>query len=246
VLWLVLGSRIVLVFDRCFPGPSSPKEHSFLAIRADAFTVGERGWIVERIQLFLDSQQRIVLGADGRSFTLGPVRKIWSDPVKPQYVFVPDDGDVVSFTRDVSRLEWHTPFAFSFMAIYVPKRHRYVYDRLRWAKSSGAVLEIVWRGEERFYPRPQPGWFEEYNNQLAELDIRPGPVEKAAAGYLMKTRKWTPDEYRLEAQAPTPKDYLITAIYLKDESASHPGGGKSVVLRISKSSKRVAGETGLQ
>ena len=250
MIWLRLGNRIVLVFDRCFPGPSSPKEHGYLEICADdAFTLGERRWPLpglEKIQLLLDSQQRIVLRADGRNFTLGPVRRIWSDPVQPQYVFVPDEGDVVSFARDVSRLEWHTPFAFSFMPTYVPKRHRYVYDRLRWTKNSGAVLEIVWRGEERFYPRPQPGWFEEYNTWLATLNIRPGPVEKAAAGYLAKTKKWTPHEYRLEAQPATPEDYVIKVVYMKDETSAHPGGGKSVVLRINKSSKRVTGETGFQ
>lgn len=69
-------------------------------------------------------------------------------------------------------------------------------------------------------------------------------VENVAAAYLAKTKKWAPGEYRLDPQPPTPDCYVIAAIYLKD--GGHPGAGDSVVLRISKSSHEVVGETGFQ
>lgn len=69
-------------------------------------------------------------------------------------------------------------------------------------------------------------------------------IEKATAAYLLRTKGWADGEYRLEARPSTPEDYLIAAVYLKD--GSHPGAGESVVLRISKASHEVAGETGFQ
>ena len=245
VLWLWLGSRIVLVFDRCFPGAPSTKDYEPLQIDVTRFAIGHWGFSLPpgAIRLILDSQQRLVLLADQRAFTLGPVKTIWTDPVKPQYEFVPEAGDIVSYTRAVSRLEWHTPFAVSFM-VYAPKRHRYAYDRLHWTKASGAEFEIVWREDQRYSPRSKGGWQDEYNFQVSKLTIRPGPVENAAKEYLASKKVWSGDEYRLEMQTATVEDYVVAAICGTD--GSHPGGGKSVLLRINKSSGKVAGETGFQ
>ena len=164
--------------------------------------------------------------------------------MKPQYLFVPDPGDALSFTRDVSRLNWYTPFAFRIIGPVPSKRHRYAYDRLRWTKEDGAVIEIDWREEEGFYPAN--GWLEDYNFKVAKLSIRPGAAEKAAVAYLQAVKKWTENDYRLESRASTAQDYVVAVIYLKDENAGHPGAGKSVVLQIEKKSKEVAGETAFQ
>jgi hypothetical protein len=243
ILWLWLGSRFVLMFDQCFPGPRSPIEHDHFGITLNTFSIdmGRTLTGLGTIKLSLDSQKRVVLGVDDRSFTLGPMTKCWSDPY---FLFVPEADDVVSFTRHVSRIEWHTPFAFYILGGTTPKRHRYGYERLRWTKNSGAALEITWRTGENFYPRS--GWAQDYNYRLTRLDIRPGPTENAAAAYLAKTKNWTDADYRLESQACTKDDYLVAAIFLKDETASYPGGGKSVLLRINKNSKKVVGETGFQ
>jgi hypothetical protein len=243
ILWLWLGSRFVRVFDQCFPGAPTPIKPDHFGITLNAFSMdmGRTLTGLGTIKLSLDSQKRVLLGVDERFFTLGPMTEYWSDP---SFLFVPEANDAVSFTRDVSRVEWHTPFAFSFLGGTVPKRHRYGYERLRWTKSSGTVLEITWRSGENFYPRS--GWAQDYNYRLTKLNIHPGPIENAAAAYLAKNKKWTDTDYRLESQASTKDDYLVAAIYLKDETASHPGGGRSVVLRIDKSSKKVVGETGFQ
>jgi len=243
ILWLWLGSRFVLVFDQYFPGAPAPikPDHFGIDLKTFSMDMGRTLTGLGTIKLSVDSQKRVVLGVDRRSFTLGPMTECWSDP---SFLFAPEADDVVSFTRDVSRIVWHTPFAFSFLGGTVPKRHRYGYERLRWTKSSGAVLEITWRSGENFYPRS--GWAQDYNYRLTKLDIRPGPIENAAGAYLANNKKWSGGDYRLESQASTKDDYIVAAICLKDESANHPGGGRSVVLRINKSSKKVVGETGFQ
>jgi len=235
----------VLVFDRCFPGAPSTKDYEPLQIDVSRFAIGHWGFSSppDAVRLALDSHQRLVLLASDRTFTFGPVKTRWTDPIKPQYEFVSEAGDIVSFTRDVSRLEWHTPFAWSFM-LYAARRHRYAYDRLRWRKLSGAEFEIVWREDQRYYPRSKEGWQDEYNFELAKVSIRQGPVEKAAAEYLSSKKGWSENAYRLEIQTATVEDYVVAAIYMTD--GSYPGGGKSVMLRISKSSGKVAGETGFQ
>jgi len=246
IFWLALGSRILLVVDRCFPGRPSAKEMGELLIDADRFGIGSRWYPMSdsrAFQLILDSRQRIVLCSDGWAFTLGPVHKMWADPVKPQYLFVPEAGDVVSFTRDVSRLSWATPFAFSILPSYTPKWHRYAYDRLRWTKESGATLEMTWRDQQNLYPSQ---WADANNNRLTNVSMRPGPIEKAVAAYLAAAKGWAGSEYRLETRPATADDHIIAVIYLKDEAAGHPGGGKSVMLRVNKLSGKVAGESGFQ
>ena len=230
VVWLVLGSRIVSLTDRIFPGPEVSHEVGDLMINGERFAIGSQGWPFNG-KVGLDRSQRLVLYADGATFTFGPVRKMWGDT---DYLFVPEDGDVVRFTRDVSRLEWHTPFAFSIMGGPPPKRHRYEYDRLRWTKRSGATLELTWRGEQAY----SGAWYDQYNNRLTTIRLRESPLEKTAAAYL-SAKGWTAGEYRLEVQAPNAEDDVVHAIFLKDEAGVQPGAGKSVVLRINRSTNTI-------
>jgi hypothetical protein len=246
-VWLVLGSRILLVIDRCFPGRRSPQATGPLVIDADSFALGSAGIKLPSsaaYQLILDSHGRLVLRADGGSFTLGPVQKMWTDPVKPQYLFLPERGDVVSFTRDVSRLSWQTPFSFRIMGGYMPVWHRYAYDRVRWTKDSGSILEITWREEQDFYPR-SGDWQDAYKKSLTDISIHAGSIEKAAEDYLAG-KGWHINEYRLETQVAASDDATVTAIHLKDEAGKQPGAGKSVVLRINKLSRKVTSETAFQ
>src|SRR5689334_7221911 len=83
IVWLALGSRILLVMDRCFPGRPSAQAAEPLQIEAGRFAIGSRWYLLSEspaIELILDSRQRIVLRADGRAFTLGPVQKRWPTP----------------------------------------------------------------------------------------------------------------------------------------------------------------------
>jgi hypothetical protein len=172
VLWLWLGDWIVRAVDRVFPGPPSTIAYGDMLITADSFALG-MGYPFPRSDgsgktFFLDPQCRLVLRMNGRTFTLGPVKTRWSDEPDPQYLFIPDPGDAVSLTKDVSRLSWHTPFVVNFMGGYMPRSHRYAYYRLRWKKSSGATLEITWRDQQGF----DKGWQDEYNYRLMSVKIR--------------------------------------------------------------------------
>jgi hypothetical protein len=245
-LWLLLGRRIVLLIDMVFPGSPTPTEIGDLQITGDGFVIGPHSWPFLRgdafdLKVAMSRSNRLVLATAPRAFTFGQVKIRWADKPEPSYLFVPDPGDSVSFTRDVSRLEWHTPFAFSIIGRKA-KRHRYAYDRLRWKKNSGSALEIVWRSEQQF----DGGWRDQYNYVLTYVAIHNSPVEKAAAAYLATVKGWTGAEYRLETQEPASDDVIVDAIYFQDESGSQPGGGKSVMLLINKSTGKVVSESAWQ
>ena len=125
---------------------------------------------------------------------------MWADQ---KYQFTPAPGDIVSFTRDQSRLPWLTPFTFNIMGVPVPKAKRYAYDRLRWNKPSGAILEITWRGEYWFYPRT--GWDDTYNNRLYHVRHPPQPPRKIRRRLSFSHKGGSADEYRLESQSPPRK-----------------------------------------
>ncbi len=234
-LWLLLGRRIVLLADMVFPGSPTPTEIGDLQITGDGFVIGPHGWPFLRgdefdLKVAMSRGCRLVLSTGGRSFTFGQVKIRWADKPEPSYQFIPDPGDAVSFTRDVSRLEWHTPFAISWLGGRVAKRHRYAYDRLRWKKRSGASLEIVWRSEQQF----TGAWYDQWDFRLTKLNIKMSPAEAAAAAYLA-SKGWKGGEYRLESEVPSASDDVVNAIYLADEAAPHPGGGKSVILHVNRS-----------
>jgi hypothetical protein len=191
VVWLLLGSRISLVADWCFPGRPSPQPANPLAIQADRFILGPRSWPLPRrgtfeLKISTDAHGRLVFSADGRRLTPGPVQKMWPGPVEPQYQFLPQAGDMVWFTRDAGRLCWPTPFPFSIMGGPVATWHRHAYDRLRWTKGSGAVLEMTWRDEQGSYPGS--GCTDSYQNRLTNISIHPGPFAEAVPAYPAATR----------------------------------------------------------
>jgi hypothetical protein len=246
IICLSLGRRISMLVDRFLPGRPTPKPTDPMLIDADRFSLGPSNWPLPtaefNLKLILTRKEQLILCSNAQSFTLGPVQKMWADQ---KYQFTPAPGDIVSFTRDQSRLPWLTPFTFNIMGVPVPKAKRYAYDRLRWTKPSGAILEITWRTEYWWYPRT--GWDDTYNNRLFRVAIHPSPLEKSAAAYLSATKGWSPNEYRLEPQAPTTEDTVINVIYLNDEStATDPGAGQSVILRMNVSSGKVIVESGWQ
>ncbi|HSZ60085.1 MAG TPA: hypothetical protein VK797_30860 [Tepidisphaeraceae bacterium] len=191
VAWLFCGRWIAFVLDRCVPRRRSPMPHEPMLIAFDPeglsshFSLGPQGWPLSwpwrpwpsELKIITDEQGRLVFRTDERSFTFGPIRTRWNDPRKPQYEFVPEAGDVVSFTREMSRLPWPTPFEISWLGGASPKWKRLVYYRLRWNKSSGSVLEVLWRSEYWFYRRS--GWADTWQNRLVRVRIRVSRAEKA-------------------------------------------------------------------
>jgi hypothetical protein len=171
LIWLFLGRQIVLVFDLCFPGPRTPKPTGYMQADVESLVLGSRRWPMPApVTLMLDAEQKLRLSCEGREFTFGQVKKYWDNSGKPQYEFISEPGDIVSFTRDTSRLECQTPFAIGFLG-RLPKRHRYAYDRLRWTKNSGATLEITWRDQQNFYPG-STGWSDANNERVTGITVR--------------------------------------------------------------------------
>jgi hypothetical protein len=258
VVWLVLGRRIAVVADLCFPQaglaqPTSPMHIEFdPAGISSRFTLGPRIWLMSwptapgpsKIGIVTDRQGRLVICVDRGSFAFGPVQKCWDDMGKPNYEFAPEVGDVVLFTRETGRLAWPTPFSFNLLGGATPKWKRFAYDRLRWSKSSGAVLKVVWRNQEWFYPGP--GWVDTYDNRLGRVIIKRAPIEEAAAAYLARTRCWNGSEYRLETCSGEQNDLIVRAIHFEDESARQPGAGKSIVLHVDRVSGKVVSESAFQ
>ena len=91
------------------------------------------------------------LATGGKVFPFGPTRS-----ETQSFAVVPPAGDdaVVEIRRGV--LSWPTPFEVNFMTGNSPSWKRHLYYRIRWQKTDGATLEMVWRYEQFFYPAS--GW----------------------------------------------------------------------------------------
>ena len=90
---------------------------------------------------------QLALADRGKVFAFGPVRT-----EAENLATVPLAGDDASIEIRRSILNWPTPFEVNFMTGHSPSWKRHLYYRVRWKKSSGANLEMLWRYEQFFYP----------------------------------------------------------------------------------------------
>jgi len=90
---------------------------------------------------------QLALADRGKVFAFGPVRT-----EAENLATVPPAGDDASIEIRRSILNWPTPFEVNFMTGHSPSWKRHLYYRVRWKKSSGATLEMLWRYEQYFYP----------------------------------------------------------------------------------------------
>src|SRR5262249_36036 len=61
-------------------------------------------------------------------------------------------GDQAFLATRHSVLSWPTQIDLNFMTGQSPSWKRHIYQQIRWKKSSGANLELLWRYEQSFYP----------------------------------------------------------------------------------------------
>ena len=87
----------------------------------------------------------------GKVFPFGPARS-----ESENLTVVPPAGDDAFVEIRRSILSWPTPFELNFMTGQSPSWKRHLYYRIRWKKSDGAQLEMLWRYEQYFYPGS--GW----------------------------------------------------------------------------------------
>ena len=154
--WIFYGHQISLLLDRF-----GTIEMTSARINSIAYQGNGTGGIlhVNDLQLSLNDSNgpapsigttkndQLALADRGRVFAFGPVRT-----EAENLATVPAAGDDASIEIRRSILNWPTPFDFNFMTGKSPSWKRHIYYEIRWKKSSGANLEMLWRYEQFFYP----------------------------------------------------------------------------------------------
>jgi hypothetical protein len=154
--WIFYGHQISLLLDRF-----GTIEMSSARINSIAYQGNGTGGIlhVNDLELSLNDRNgpapsigttkndQLALADRGKVFAFGPVRT-----EAENLATVPPAGDDASIEIRRSILNWPTPFEVNFMTGHSPSWKRHLFYRVRWKKSSGATLEMLWRYEQYFYP----------------------------------------------------------------------------------------------
>ncbi len=154
--WIFYGHQISLFLDRF-----GTIEMASARINSIAYQGNGTGGIfhVNDLELSLNDSNgpapsigttkndQLALADRGKVFAFGPVRT-----EAENLATVPLAGDDASIEIRRSILNWPTPFEVNFMTGHSPSWKRHLYYRVRWKKSSGANLEMLWRYEQFFYP----------------------------------------------------------------------------------------------
>ena len=153
--WIFYGHQISLFLDRF-----GTIEMTSARINSIAYQGNGTGGIlhVNDLELSLNDRNgpapsigttkndQLALADRGKVFAFGPVRT-----EAENLATVPPAGDDASIEIRRSILNWPTPFEVNFMTGHSPSWKRHLYYRVRWKKSSGASLEMLWRYEQFFY-----------------------------------------------------------------------------------------------
>jgi hypothetical protein len=94
---------------------------------------------------------QLALASSGKVFPFGPLTST-SENTGERLATVPPLGDQAFVAIRHSVLSWPTPFDLNFMTGHSPSWKRHNYYEIRWKKSSGANLEMLWRYEQFLYP----------------------------------------------------------------------------------------------
>jgi hypothetical protein len=98
---------------------------------------------------------QLALASSGKVFPFGPLTST-SEDAGDHLATLPPPGDQAFLAIRHSVLSWPTPLDLNFMTGQSPSWKRHIYYQIRWKKSSGANLEMLWRYEQFFYPGK--GW----------------------------------------------------------------------------------------
>jgi hypothetical protein len=94
---------------------------------------------------------QLALATSGKVFPFGPLTST-SENTGERLATVPPSGDQAFLAIRHSVLSWPTPLDLNFMTGQSPSWKRHVYQEIRWKKSSGTNLQMLWRYEQFFYP----------------------------------------------------------------------------------------------
>jgi len=117
---------------------------------------------------------QLALATSGKVFPFGPLTSTSENTGERLATTLPPGDQAFLATRH-SVLSWPTPFEMNVMTGQWPSWKRHVYQEIRWKKSSGANLQMLWRYEQSFYPGN--GWASgfmtrEGSTGLIRVDIR--------------------------------------------------------------------------
>lgn len=164
-LWIFRGREISSFIDRYWTVemPSAPIQSiayegsgtgGILICNGVSFSLNDLG---EGLSLSVGSTKdnQLALATGGKVFPFGPLTST-SENAGERLATVPPPGDQAFLATRHSVLSWPTPFDINLMTGQSPSWKRHSYQEIRWKKSSGAKLQMVWRYEQFFYPGT--GW----------------------------------------------------------------------------------------
>jgi hypothetical protein len=154
--WIFYGRQISLLLDRFGTIEMTSARINSIAYQGNGtggslhvndlgLSLNDRNGLAPSIGTTKNDQ--LALADRGKVFAFGPVRT-----EAENLGTVPPAGDDASIEIRRSILNWPTPFEVNFMTGHSPSWKRHLYYRVRWKKSSGANLEMLWRYEQYFYP----------------------------------------------------------------------------------------------
>lgn len=94
---------------------------------------------------------QLALATSGKVFPFGPLTAA-SENTGERLSTAPPPGDEAFLATRHSILSWPTPLEMNLMTGQSPSWKRHIYQEIRWKKSSGAKLQMLWRYEQFFYP----------------------------------------------------------------------------------------------
>jgi hypothetical protein len=98
---------------------------------------------------------QLALATSGKVFPFGPLTSTSENTGERLATTLPP-GDQAFLVTRYSVLSWPKPFDMRLMTGQSPSWKRHIYQEIRWKKSSGANLQMLWRYEQYFYPGK--GW----------------------------------------------------------------------------------------
>lgn len=98
---------------------------------------------------------QLALASSGKVFPFGAL-KTNPENTGDSLATSPAQGDQALIMARRSVLSWPTPFEFNPTTGHSPSWKRHTYYEVRWKKTSGANLRMVWRYQQFFYPGT--GW----------------------------------------------------------------------------------------
>jgi hypothetical protein len=93
---------------------------------------------------------QLAMATSGKVFPFGPLTSA-SEDTGEHLATAPPPGDQAFVATRHSVLSWPTPLDLNFMTGESPSWKRHIYQEIRWKKSSGAKLQMLWRYEQFFY-----------------------------------------------------------------------------------------------